>query len=225
MGGKDPGPDGSEVFGEQCRQDVGGILRILNNDRFPAFWAALRENCLKIRRGIETTPNSFRIAPFDATLTQRLQWLQANVLNPIEKLKAAIAEDKQPHFHHWEQYGNGEPPATPGLIAELENLERKATEIAEWLEGDRSGARWGAHSHNDEIRYYIVFTAIEELRKHFPEVKLTRGNWDEGVRIMSGAVPDYVRRVFLETAGREEQLNGQIQLAISALRKSRKKPI
>jgi hypothetical protein len=218
VGEEGRGTDDKDIFGERCRRDVGSILGFLNDKRFEAFWISLRTECLKIRRGIETTPNSFRkISPFDASLTQRVQWLKTNVLNPIEKLKAAIATENHPHFNHWETYGEVEAPDTDDLRSELNRLEQKAMTIAEWLEGELSGQPAGKLSHNDEIRHYIVFTALEELRHHFPEIRLVRGNWDKGVRNMTGIVPDYVRRVFLETTGQNETLNGQLQTAISAL--------
>ena len=219
MGDEGRKDDDEYVFGEHCRRDVGGILGVLDDERFEAFWTALRNECLKIRHGIQTTPNSFsKIAPFDATLTQRVQWLQTNVLNPIGRLKAAIAEENHPHFNHWETYGEVEALNTDELRAELGQLEQKATKLANWLDGERTGeGSGGPLSHNDEIRHYIVFTALEELREHFPEIKLVRGSWDKGVRNMTGVVPDYVRRVFLETTGQNETLNGQLQFAISAL--------
>jgi hypothetical protein len=219
MGEEGGGDDGEEIFGEQCRRDVGDILGVLSDGRFEAFWIALRTECLKIRRGIETTPNSFtKVAPFDATLTQRVQWLNANVLNPIQKLKAAIAVDNHPYFNHWETYGKVEAPTTKKLVAELNQLEIKASQIAKHLNGERTGkGPSGKLSHNDEIRHYIVFTAIHEVREHFPEIKLVRGNWDKDVGNMTGAVPDYVRRVFLETTGQNETLNGQLQFVISDL--------
>ncbi|MFK5979715.1 MAG: hypothetical protein QM488_12605 [Rhizobiaceae bacterium] len=222
MGAEDQGTD-EEIFGEGCRKDIGDILGVLNDERFDAFWSALRTECLKIQRGIETTPNSFKkYAPFDATLTQRVQWLKANVLNPIKKLEAAIDFTNHPHFNHWETYGKIEAPDTPILLAEISILKRKATEMCGWLEGERTGKHWGKLSHNDEIRHYIVFTALEEIREHYPEMKLSRGNWHKGVGAMTGAIPDYIRRVFLETTGQHEQLDGQIQFATSDLRKSHK---
>lgn len=217
MGEQDGGDD--RPFDEKCRTEIGKILGVLDDERFPAFWDALVNHCLAIRRGIETTPNSFKnIAPYDATLTQRAQWLRANILNPIDKLKAAIAVENHPYFNHWESYGEVETPVEEEFLIELNKLEQRASNLASRLDGERTGnGPSGKLSHNDEMRHYVVYTAIEEVRDHFPEIKLVRGNWDKGVGTMTGAVPDYVRRIFRETTGQNETLNGQLQFVISAL--------
>jgi len=53
------------------------------------------------RRIIETTPCDIKGSPFNKTLTQRGDWLQANVLKPAKKLLAALEMDQAPWFSTW----------------------------------------------------------------------------------------------------------------------------
>lgn len=172
----------------------------------------MRSQCLKIHRGIATTPNSFKkYAPFDTSLTQRVKWLDTNVLKPIERLENALDEKNDPHFRHWEQYGDIEPLVGDDFSDALAVLKEKTQSLSNWMQQEIDGETAGKIAHTNEIRSYIVFVAMDEARKHFPDLKLSRGNWDEKHNAMMGRTPDYVRRVFLETTGAHEQLDNKIK--------------
>lgn len=210
MGGSGDGA-GGDIFGEVCRKEIGNILGVLSDERFPDFWHSLRTECLKIHSGIATSPNSFkRYAPFDATLTQRVKWLDANVLKPIERLENALRSENDPHFRHWEEYGDCKPLITGGFLTELSALKAKAQNLSEWMKREIDGENAGKIAHTNEIRSYIVYIAIDAVRDHFPDIKLSRGNWDNKLKVMEGRTPAYVRRVFLETTGRHEALDSKI---------------
>ncbi|WP_421360242.1 hypothetical protein [Agrobacterium rosae] len=179
--------------------------------------------CLKIRRGIITSPNGFEPAPFDASLTRRVEWLTINVINPIERLKTALEDSNRPHFHHWEEYGETSDRDRQPILDELNALRVEAISISRWLESEIDGSVSGKVRHTDEIRYFVVYTALSALEESFPELTLSRGNWDEALGIATGAVPDFVRRVFLETTGQHEQLDGPIQSVITDTRKLQQK--
>ena len=171
----------------------------------------MRTECLKIHSGIATSPNSFkRYAPFDATLTQRVKWLDANVLKPIERLENALRSENDPHFRHWEEYGDCRPLITGSFLTELSALKAKTQILSEWMKREIDGENAGKIAHTNEIRSYIVYIAIDAVRDHFPEIKLSRGNWDNKLKVMEGRTPAYVRRVFLETTGCHEPLDSKI---------------
>lgn len=65
--------------------------------------------------------------------------------------------------------------------------------------------------------HYVVYVCLSELRECYPDLKLSRGNWDKKLKVATGAIPDFVRRVFFETTGNHEQLDGPIQRNIKAI--------
>lgn len=182
-----------------------------DDETFSYFWNKLRDECLKVRRGVVTSPNGFRLAPFDMSLTQRKTWLQRKIINPIETLEAALADENGPHFAHWERYGEVEPAAEETLLTNLAELKSKATSLQAAFADEITGDKAGKITHTHEIRYYIVHVCLSELRECYPNLKLSRGNWDKEIKIATGAIPDFVRRVFLETTGQHEQLDGPMQ--------------
>ncbi|MDH4415152.1 MAG: hypothetical protein QE484_17735 [Rhizobium sp.] len=139
-----------------------------------------------------------------------MKWLDANVLKPIERLENALRSENDPHFRHWEEYGDCKPLITGGFLTELSALKAKAQNLSEWMKREIDGENAGKIAHTNEIRSYIVYIAIDAVRDHFPDIKLSRGNWDNKLKVMEGRTPAYVRRVFLETTGRHEALDSKI---------------
>jgi len=177
----------------------------------------LRDACLSVRLGIRTSPNGFRLAPFDMSLTQRITWLQRNVIKPIERLETAFEPENAAHFAHWEEYGKAEHFDSEVILTELSSLKNRAVELAATLSGEVDGKPAGKIAHTNEIRYYVVDVCLWDLKKRYPDFRLTRGQWDKDLGQTVGVIPDYVRRVFLETTGQHEQLDGQIQEALNSL--------
>lgn len=155
--------------------------------------------------------------------TQRITWFQRNVLHPVERLESALADENRPNFVHWEEElldrrGAYLPSNIDGTLAGLNALRDQAEALIKRLELD-IGMKVKT---TDEIRFAIVYDAIWDLHNFFPEFPLSRGNWDPELK-QTGILPDYVRRVFLETTGQHEQLDGPIKLALEDIRKSRRK--
>lgn len=223
MGGSGDGISEYERFGDSCRTEIGRILGLLEHPNFPAFWNELRMECLKIHQGIITSPNGFKLTQFDASLTQRIEWLKINVINPIERLKVALAESNRPYFHHWEEYGEATGSDRQPILNELDALQEEADSISRWLVSEVTGHNLGKLRHTDEIRYYVVYISLSAIQDSFPELMLSRGNWDKDLGAMTGSIPDYVRRIFLETTGRHEPLDAAIQSVISDTRKLQQK--
>lgn len=156
--------------------------------------------------------------------TQRITWLQRNVLHPVERLESALANENTPHFVHWEdqlrkrQEGNV-PLDRIDLLSGLAALKAQTNDLIAEVELDL-GMKVQT---TDEIRFTIVYDAIQDLHDLFPDFSLSRGNWDTELKRMIGVLPDYVRRVFLETTGQHEQLDGPIKIALEDVRKSQRK--
>lgn len=144
-------------------------------------------------------------------------------MHPVEKLETALEARNKPHFVHWEEESLGPrgsflPEDIDRTLAGLAALRDQAEALIAELHVD---LRMKVQA-NDEIRFTIVYDAIWDLHEFFPDFPLSRGNWDPEHKQV-GILPDYVRRVFLETTGQHEQLDGPIQLALEGVRKSQHK--
>jgi len=199
----------------------------LNDDpRFQDFWEKISASGKVKRRALAMSPSAFAISPFDMSATQRITWLKRNVLHPVERLESALADKNQPHFVHWEdQLRERQDETAPvdriDLLSGVAALKAQAKDVISRLECDL-GMKVQT---TDEIRFTIVYDAIWDLHEFFPEFPLSRGNWDAELKRMIGILPDYVRRVFLETTGQHEQLDGPIKLALEDVWKSQRKSI
>ncbi|NVK95626.1 hypothetical protein [Ruegeria pomeroyi] len=215
--------DDTGPFGSACRKDVGAILGLKDDPRFPDFWEKISASGKVKRRALQMSPSAFAISPFDMSATQRITWLKRNVLHPVERLESALANENAPHFVHWEdQLREPQDGIVPvdcvELLSGLAALKVQAINVISKLECDL-GMKVQT---TDEIRFTIVYDAIWDLHDFFPEFPLSRGNWDPEHKQV-GILPDYVRRVFLETTGDHEQLDGPIQLALQDVRRSQRK--
>ena len=192
MGERSGKVGGEGHFGEECRKEIGDILGVLDDDRFSDFWDVVCVRGLRMRRLIEMTPSSFQLSPVNATATQRIEWLNTNVVCPIERLEGAGNDENLPYFHHWEDGSDPKRMIANELLDDLAELRAKAEALTKSLQTEIQQDI----SHSSEIRFDIVYNALGDLHEHFPEIKLSRGNWDREYKCSFGRVPDYVRRVF-----------------------------
>jgi hypothetical protein len=91
MGEQDCGTDG-ELFGPACVAELAGILAIKRDDpRLPAFRDALKEYGTKRRHDIRSMPVGVPIAPFGASLSQHINWLNTQGIAPAKS--SCMAEE------------------------------------------------------------------------------------------------------------------------------------
>lgn len=165
-------------------------------------------------------PIGFPIAPFDASLTKRVEWLTTHVVNPAEKLLAALDDAKRPYFSEWpDEYRFPDRPDLDATREPLDAIREHAIALRDNLDGQLSQKI----AHTSEMRYDIVTTLIDILSEHFPDIRRSRGQYDGHLRTTVGAIPDYVRRAFFEITGSTEQLDAPIQQALARRRKSEPK--
>ncbi|MDF1735105.1 MAG: hypothetical protein P1U37_07460 [Minwuia sp.] len=150
--------------------------------------------------------------------------MERNILHPAERLEQALGDENKPHFVHWEselldRRGPYLPQDIDDFSSSLNALRDQVEGLIKTLETD---VDQGIKS-TDEFRFSIVFDALHDLHEFFPDFPLSRGNWDPELREMIGIVPEFVRRIFLETTGEHEQLDSPIKIAIDDIRKSRTK--
>jgi hypothetical protein len=191
-----------------------------DDPRLPAFRDALKEYGTKRRHDIRSMPVGFPIAPFDASLTKRSEWLVSQVIAPVEKLLHALGEHNRPYFSEWpEEYRLGERPDFDEAHSRIEEILHHATALRASMD-DQLLQKF---AHTSEMRYDIVAALIDLLKAHFPEVMRSHGQYDHQLGQTVGTIPDYVRRAFLEITGSAEQLDAPIQQALAQPRKSERK--
>ena len=166
-------------------------------------------------------PIAYPIAPFGASLTRRIEWLDTQVIKPTERLLKALEPDNRPYFSDWpEEFPIRNLADLDAAAAQLEPLLAHATRLHSNLQAQLDDGI----SHLSEMRYDIVLNILDILREHFPEVKLSRGQHDQELGFTIGAIPDFVRAAYEEITGSREKLDAPIQSTIQLIRKSRRKP-
>lgn len=161
-------------------------------------------------------PIGFPIAPFDASLTQRIEWLSTHVITPAERLLDALNGANRPYFAEWpDEYRLPDRPDLDQARGPLTAIHDHAVAVRDNLEGQLSQKI----AHTSEMRYDIVTTLLDILKEHFPDMKRSRGQYYRDLRKTVGAIPDYVRRAFFEITRCTEQLDGPIQQALARPRK------
>jgi len=165
-------------------------------------------------------PIGFPIAPFDASLTERIEWLSTQVIGPAERLLDALDDANRPYFSDWpDEYRFPDRPDLDEARDPVKTIREYATALRDSL----SSQRLQKIAHTSEMRYDIVTALLDILKEHFPDVRRTRGQYDRQLGRTVGVIPDYVRRAFFEITGSTEQLDAPIQQALVRPRKSEPK--
>jgi hypothetical protein len=206
------------LFGSACVAEFADILGIKQDDpRLPAFRDELREYGTKRRQDIRSMPVGFPLAPFDASLTKRIEWLATQVIGPAERLLDALNDANRPYFAEWpDEYRLPDRPNLDAVREPVDAIREHAIALRDSLDGQLSQKI----AHTSEMRYDIVTALLDILKEHFPDIKRSRGQHYRDLRKTVGAIPDYVRRAFFEITGSAEQLDGPIQQALARPRKS-----
>lgn len=200
-----------ELFDNDTMAELAAILGIDDKAILVAFQTDLIDACAYFREVISTLPCDLPTAPFNMPLTKRADWLEANVINPCERLLNAISDDMRPMFSTWPY-----PLSVPefrdhtALKAELDAMTDHAVRLRDSLRGQQADDA----GHSQELRQE-VFCAIARLfRKHCPDVKPSRGVYDSDLRRRVGVYADAMRLVFARIAGVEENLDRLIRSEI-----------
>lgn len=167
------------------------------------------------RRIIETTPCDLKGSPFNKTLTQRGDWMQANVVSPARKLLAALAADQAPWFSTWPyEHEFKEFPDRARLSADLEEV----LEFSERLVANLRGEQAADAATNQELRFYIFKDAYAAIRKNLPDFKPKQSLYgeldDEKIKRFVDPFSEAMRHIYAEITGRDEQLVRLIRMVI-----------
>ncbi|WP_324740226.1 hypothetical protein U8326_10595 [Tsuneonella sp. CC-YZS046] len=205
--------EAQSLFDAQTMAELADILGITGDTAIAAFQIGLIDLCAHYREVISTLPCDLPDAPFNLSLTKRADWLDVNVINPCERVQAAIGEDMRPMFSTW-PYPLSIPVFRDNttMARELADLLQQATKLRDQLRGQQSDDA----GHSQELRAEVFASVARLLREHCPSVNPNRGVYDPELRRRVGVYVDAFRLIFRKITGVEENLDrlicGEISL-------------
>lgn len=168
------------------------------------------------REVLSTMPNDFdHYAPFDATLTERVDWLDTEVLNPLKRVIEAVSPENQPWFSLWPNDVIDElKPDFDAVRAQLEALRLMAQNVVLNLVVHR---RLGL-PFNEFLRFHIFTDIVNILNKVVPDLKPSRGTYSKEEGEFVGRYPAIIRQVFQGITGKAESLDRLIKEVVDQRR-------
>lgn len=168
------------------------------------------------RRIISITPCDLPGAPSDDTLSQRLAWVDAQLLNPIAKLLEALDPENRHMLSLWPEEPDPELiPDYDAIGEQLKGLQVLGQNLAIII----AKCRFHDLPPGPLIRYRIVAAIAEVLDGALPDLRPSRGTYDATTKQFYGVYPALVRRIFLEITGLNEQLDRLIKEQVDQRRR------
>lgn len=210
-------PDATvELFGERVMVEIASDAGLTD----PAQVAKLQERLQSIgtqfQRIISTTPCDLPGAPSTHTHSERLDWLDTQVLNPIDKLLDALDPSQRHLLSLWpDEVVDEIMPDFDEVRRQVEHLQLLAHNLAITIVAHRKAEL----PFGPLIRFQIVAATARALEELVPNLKPSRGTYDATTKQYYGHYPAIIRRVFLEITGLHEQLDRLIQEQVDQRRK------
>lgn len=206
----------TELFGEVVMREIAGNAGLTDPADVARLQARLQSIGAEFRRIITTTPNDLPGRPSAHTHTERLDWLDAQVLNPIEKLLAALDPSQRHMLSLWPNEVVDElMPNFEAVRRQVEHVQLLAQNLAITIAMHRKADL----PFGPLIRFRIVAATAAVLDELAPNSKPSRGTYDATSKRYHGRYPAIIRRVFHEITGLHEQLDGLIQEQVDQRRK------
>lgn len=205
---KDFTAEAGTLFDDNTMHELARIVGIKDEAVLSALRADLIDACAHFRAVISTLPCDLPDAPFNLSLTKRADWLETNLINPSERLLAAIADEMRPMFSTWPY-----PLTVPefrdhsSLADALRALQSQANDLRDSLRGQQADDA----GHSQELRMEVFAAIARLLRKHCPDVTPNRGVYDAELRRRVGVYADATRLIFNRITGVEENLDRLIR--------------
>lgn len=207
------GKEKETLFGPTCMAEIAKMLRTKDQNRLRAFQAELARTGRRYRKTIAKTPLNLPNAPASLSLSQRIRWLERNVLKPTERLLDALDKNNQHMFATWpDDVSFPAFPNRPSLLNSLRQLHTFATILhdnLDWFRKENAPL-------NEEFRFDILFELTTLLRTHFPEVPISRGLRDREKGVI-GSYPEFMSLAYFEIAGSKQRLEHQIKILVKDL--------
>ncbi|WP_089214150.1 hypothetical protein [Sphingopyxis indica] len=206
----------TDLFGDAAMAEIADIVGVTGGAALDVLQERLRAVATEYRRVISVTPCDMPGAPSDETLSQRLAWVDAQLLNPIGKLLEALDPENRHMLSLWPEEVSPElVPDCDAIAEQLKGLQVLGWNVAIMI------AKYRHHDlpHGPLIRYHIVAAIAEVLDEALPDLRPSRGTYDATTKQFYGVYPALVRRIFLEITGLNEQLDRLIKEQVDQRRR------
>ena len=199
---------GESRFDDTFMVKLRGTLRLADqthDDRIKRLQTRLQEVDRHYRHVIATTPSDLPNAPMNRSLTQRANWLETQVINPLKRLAEALEPAQRPMFSTWPE--DLKPPPIPDFDSLRTQLEELAV-FADYLWGCLRYQQSEDAGHSQEIRAMLVYDVVRALVEIVPEMPPSRGTYDAVDKRYIGSFPEAVIAIYHEiTDAYDERLD------------------
>ncbi len=175
----------------------------------------LKKFAQESRRIISITPCDLPGAPSNHTHSERLDWVDAQLLNPIERLEEALDPENRFLLSLWPEEVIDE------IMPDFDEARRHLQELknlGQHLAINIAQHRYAKLTFGNLIRFKIVAGICSILDEHWPSLRPSRGTFDDVSKRYEGNYPAVVRRIFREITGLNEQLDRLIKEQIDERR-------
>ncbi|MGR3604812.1 hypothetical protein [Sulfitobacter sp.] len=213
---KDTTSELNELFGDAVMQEIAKVAGLADEAAIADLQTRLKAVGTEYRRVISITPCDLPGAPSDDTLSQRLAWVDAQLLNPITRLLEALEPENRHLLSLWPE----EPDAD--LIPDYDEIAERLKSLR--ILGQNLAIIIAKYRFHDLppgplIRYRIVAAIAEVLDEALPDLRPSRGTYDASTKQFHGVYPTLIRRIFLEITGLHEQLDRLIKEQVDQRRR------
>lgn len=205
-----------ELFSAMVMADIAKSANLTSQDDINKLAVALREFGLEIRNVLASMPSGFtQHSPFEATLSERIKWLDEKVLEPLIELLDALEPENRPYFSMWPHDVVDElKPDLDELAEGLKALQLMAQNTVINLVVHRRTRL----PYDDFLRLRIVQWTAGILDDLAPSLKPSRGTYDRESKKFCGNYPHVIRAVFKEITGEDEPLDHLIKEVVELRR-------
>lgn len=176
-----------------------------HDERMKQLQTRLQEIGHHYRHVIATTPSDLPNAPMNRSLTQRVNWLETQVINPLRRLAEALEPAQRPMFSTWPE--DSKPPPIPDFDALRIQLQELA-DFADYLHKCLGYQQSEGAGHSQEIRAMLVYDIVRALVEIMPEIPPSRGTYDAIEKRYIGSFPETVIAIYHEiTDAYDERLD------------------
>lgn len=196
------------LFGDAVMSEIASLAKITDRTHLAALQDRLHSIGTEIRRIIASTPCDLPGAPSAHTHSERFDWVDTQLLNPITKLLEAIDPANRHMLSLWPE---GVVEDLMPDFEEVENQLRDFQKLAWHLSITLLTYRKADLPIGPLIRFQLVALTADALDEFAPDLKPSRGTYDAATKQYYGHYPSIIRRVFLEITGLHEQLDRLIK--------------
>lgn len=203
------------LFDDQTMADIAAnSLSTQINDK-AGLQRELQILAREIRRVISITPCDLPGAPSNHTHSERLDWVDAHLLNPIERLEEALDPENRFLLSLWPEEVIDE--IMPDFDEARQHLQ-ELKNLGQHLAINIAQHRYAKLTFGNLIRFKIVAGICSILDEHWPSLRPSRGTFDDVSKRYEGNYPAVVRQIFREITGLNEQLDRLIKEQIDERR-------